>query len=109
MQLLHPTDIFVRIYLMSRDDLQLEIVWIQPYISTVKRFVNTICACYVTRYMFVVQVMSGWYYDQAKTIQCADMIFKINQHKKFFIVLVHCKKPGLSGGWWWCVGKTPHW
>ena len=34
--------------------------------------------CYVTRYMFVVQVMSGWYYDQAKTIQCADMIFKIN-------------------------------
>ena len=49
--------------------------------STLHFYSEKICEynlCYVTRYMFVVQVMSGWYYDQAKTIQCADMIFKIN-------------------------------
>lgn len=109
MQLLHPTDIFVRIYLLSRDDLQLEILRIQPYISTYSEKICEYNPCYVTRYMLVVQVMSGWYYDQAKTIQCADMIFKINQHKKFFIVLVQCKKLGLSGGWWWCAGKIPRW
>ena len=38
----------------------------------------TLCYVTIVTYMLVVQVMSGWYYDQAKTIQCADMIFKIN-------------------------------
>ena len=75
MQLLYPRDVYTIHTNLSivETTCSLKLFIVNIYSEKICEY--TLCYVTIVTYMLVV---SGWYYDQAKTIQCADMIFKIN-------------------------------